>query len=177
VAGSSRPTSETRLEVSHVETENCPIWTFGRVSGFAQNVAPKADHIAQDLWRVRRVTDFPVIAIVDDHESFRQALARFLGAFAFCVRTFASGEEFLQSSELGVVECLLLDLAMPGMSGLEVKQQLGVRGLRIPTVFVTAHADDEVEPHLLAAGAIAMLPKPVDQQRLLCLVQGVVGKR
>ena len=93
------------------------------------------------------------------------------------VRTFASGEEFLQSSELGVVECLLLDLAMPGMSGLEVKQQLGVRGLRIPTVFVTAHADDDVEQHLLAAGAIAMLPKPVDQQRLLRLVQGIVGKQ
>jgi FixJ family two-component response regulator len=95
----------------------------------------------------------PVITIVDDHESFRQALARFLGTFGFCVRTFASGEAFLQSSEPGVVECLLLDLAMPGMSGLEVKQRLGVRGLRIPTVFVTAHADDEVEQHFLAAGA------------------------
>jgi FixJ family two-component response regulator len=108
------------------------------------------------------VTNVPVIAIVDDHESFREALARFLGTFGFCVRIFASGEAFLQSGELGVVECLLLDLAMPGMSGLEVKQQLGVRGLRIPTVFVTAHADDEVKQHLLAAGAIAMLPKPVD---------------
>ena len=118
-----------------------------------------------------------VIAIVDDDESFRRALARFLGTFAFCVRTFASGDDFLQSGELGVVECLLLDLVMPGMSGLEVKQQLGVRGLRIPTVFVTAHADDEMEQHLLAAGAIAMLPKPVDQERLLRLVQGVVGKR
>ena len=119
----------------------------------------------------------PVIAIVDDDESFRRALARFLGTFPFRVRTFASGEEFLQSSELGVVECLLLDLAMPGMSGLEVKQHLAARGLRIPTVFVTALADDEVEQHVLAAGAIAMLPKPVDQQRLLRLVQGVVGKR
>jgi FixJ family two-component response regulator len=117
-----------------------------------------------------------VIAIVDDDESFRRALARFLGTFAFCVRTFASGAEFLRSGELGVVECLLLDLAMPGMSGLEVKQQLAVRGLRIPTVFVTAHADDEMEQHLLAAGAIAMLPKPVDQEKLLRLVQGVVGQ-
>ena len=123
------------------------------------------------------MTNVPVIAIVDDHESFRQALARFLGTFGFCVRTFASGEAFLRSNELGVVECLLLDLAMPGMSGLEVKQLLGVRGLRIPTVFVTAHADDEVEQHFLAAGAIEMIPKPVDQRRLLRVVQGVVDRR
>ena len=121
--------------------------------------------------------DVPVIAIVDDDPSFREALERFLGTFAFRVRTFASGEEFLQSSELGCVAYLLLDLAMPGMSGLEVKQQLGARGLRIPTVFVTAHADDEVERHLLAAGAIAILPKPVDQQMLLRLVREVVGER
>ena len=69
--------------------------------------------------------DAPVIAIVDDDESFRQALERFLGTFAFSVRTFASGEEFLQSSEESFVACLLLDLAMPGMSGLDVQQKLG----------------------------------------------------
>ena len=117
-----------------------------------------------------------VIAIVDDDEFFRQALERFLGTFALCVRTFASGEEFLQFSELQFVACLLLDVAMPGMSGLEVQQQLRARGLRIPTVFVTANANDELQPHLLAAGAIAIVPKPVDQQMLLRLVQRVMGE-
>jgi FixJ family two-component response regulator len=117
-----------------------------------------------------------VIAIVDDDESFRQALERFLGACGFRVRPFASGEEFLQFSELRFVACLLLDVAMPGMSGLEVKQQLRTRGLRIPTVFVTAHSDDEVTPHLVAAGAISVLPKPVDQEMLLRLLQRVVGE-
>jgi len=120
--------------------------------------------------------DAPVIAIVDDDESFREALERFLGTFGFRVRTFPSGQEFLQSRELAVVACLLLDLVMPEMSGLEVKQQLGARGLRIPTVFVTANANDEMRPHLLAAGAIAILPKPVDQQMLLRVVQRVVGE-
>jgi len=123
------------------------------------------------------VREAPVIAIVDDDESFREALERFLGTFAFRVRTFASGEEFLESSELRFVACLLLDVAMPGMTGLEVKQQLRARGLGIPTVFVTAHADDEVTQHLVAAGAIAILPKPVDQQMLLHLVQRVVGEQ
>ena len=117
-----------------------------------------------------------VIAIVDDDESFREALERFLGTFALRVRSFASGEEFLESCESRFVACLLLDVAMPGMSGLEVTQQLRARGLRIPTVFVTAHADDEVRQHLMAAGAIAILPKPVDQQMLLRLVQQVVGE-
>src|SRR5262249_48684857 len=123
------------------------------------------------------VRDVPVIAIVDDDESFREALGRFLGTFAFRVRTFASGEDLLQSSELGAVSCLLLDLVMPGISGLEVAQQLATRGLRIPTVFVTAHANDVVEQHIVASGAIAILPKPVDQETLLRLVRGVVGER
>jgi FixJ family two-component response regulator len=122
------------------------------------------------------VRDAPVVAIVDDDESFREALERFLGTFAFRVRTFASGEELLQSGELRSVACLLLDLAMSGMSGLEVKQQLRARGLRIPTIFVTAHAGDEVEHQLVAACVIAILPKPVDQEMLLRLVQRVVGE-
>ena len=167
------------LEVRHVGTESCPVLAFQRKSrerrlagaGFRAESRPR-----RATREEAPVRDAPVIAIVDDDESFRQALERFLGTFAFRVRTFASGEEFLQSSELGRVACLLLDLAMPEMSGLELKQQLRARGLQIPTVFVTAHADDEVEQHLLAAGAIAILPKPVDQQMLLRLVQGVVGE-
>jgi len=121
------------------------------------------------------VRDVPVIAMVDDDASLREALERFLGTCGFRVRSFASGEELLESSELGFISCLLLDLAMPGVSGLEVQQQLRARRLQIPTVFVTAHADDEVERHLVAAGAIAILPKPVDQQMLLRLVQNDDG--
>jgi FixJ family two-component response regulator len=120
------------------------------------------------------VRDAPVIAIVDDDESFREALERFLGSLHFAFAALL-GEEYLQSSELRSVACRLLDVAMPGMSGLEVQQQLQARGLRIPTVFVTAHAVDEVAQHLMAAGAIEILPKPVDQQMLLRLVQSAMG--
>jgi FixJ family two-component response regulator len=142
----------------------------------AQYVALKPERTARRERRVP-VRDVPVIAIVDDDPSFREALERFLGTFTFRVRSFASGEEFLESGELRRVSCLLLDLAMPGMNGIEVKHELWARGLRIPTVFVTAHADDEVEQHLMAAGAIAILPKPVEQQMLLRLVQRVVGEQ
>src|SRR5262245_65775309 len=71
------------------------------------------------------VRDVPVIAIVDDDESFREALERFLGTFAFRIRTFASGEDFLHSSELQFVACLLLDVALPGICGLEGTTQIG----------------------------------------------------
>ena len=66
---------------------------------------------------------------------------------------------------------------MPGISELEVTQRLATHGLRIPTVFVTAHANDVVEQHLVASGSIAILPKPVDQEMLLRLVRGLVGER
>jgi FixJ family two-component response regulator len=108
------------------------------------------------------VRDVSVIAIVDDDASFREALERFLGTFAFRVRSFASGEELLQSTELRFVSC-------HGSSGPVVYE--------IQTVFVTAHADDEVGQRLVAAGAIAILAKPVDHQMLLRLVQTVVGEQ
>ena len=168
------------LEGRHVGTESYRVLAFQRKSRERRlaDAGCRAESRPHCATREEGpVRDVPVIAIVDDDQSFREALERFLGTFAFQVRTFASGGEFLESNELGLVGCVLLDLAMPGVSGLEVTQQLGVRGLRIPTVFVTAHADDEVEQHLLAAGAIAVLPKPVDQRVLLRLVQGVVGER
>ena len=83
-----------------------------------------------------QLRNVPVIPVVDDDESFREALARFLATFALKVRTFASGEDCLQYGELGVVSCLLRDPVMPGISGLEVTQRLATRGLRIATVFV-----------------------------------------
>jgi len=171
---------EAVVEVSHVGTENRPFAALRRASrerrkGGAVCRAETRPHPATR--EEGPVRDVPIIAIVDDDPSVREALERFLRTFTFRVRSFASGEEFLESSELGSVSCLLLDLAMPGMNGIEVKQELGARGLRIPTVFVTAHADDEMEQHLMAAGAIAILPKPVDQEMLLRLVRRVVGEQ
>src|SRR5262245_14073120 len=138
---------EAIVEVDHVATESCPVVAFRRT--YCERLQAGAGCRAES--RPHRATreeapvrDAPVIAIVDDDESFREALERFLGTFAFRVRTFASGEEFLESSEPGVVSCLLLDLVMPGMGGLELQRQLAARGLRIPTVFITAHADDEM---------------------------------
>jgi len=79
-----------------------------------------------------------VIAVVDDDESFRDALQRLLRTLGYQVQAFASGEEFVRSSHLGLVACVILDLALPGMSGLEVQHQLAARGLQIAIAVVTA---------------------------------------
>lgn len=115
--------------------------------------------------------DARVIAVVDDDEGFRSALQRFLRIFAFQVEAFASGEEFLRSNRLDAVGCIILDVAMPEMSGLQVQQQVVSRGLQIPIVFVTAHWDDEVGRHAAAGGARAVLRKPVDHEELVRLVR------
>jgi FixJ family two-component response regulator len=167
------------LEVSHVATASCPVLALQRKSPDPRRAGTgfRDENRMHDATREEVLArEVPVIAIVDDDESFRRALERFLGTFAFRVRTFASGKEFLQSSGLDSVACLLLDLVMPGMSGLEMKQELAARGLRIPTVFVTAHADDAMALYLMTAGAISILRKLVDQQMLLRLVQGVVDR-
>jgi two-component system, LuxR family, response regulator FixJ len=111
-----------------------------------------------------------VVAVVDDDEGFRSALQWFLRMCAFQVEAFASGEEFLRLSRLDAVGCVILDLAMPEMTGLEVQQQLAMRGLQIPIVFVTAHRDDELGQRAAAAGALAVLRKPVDHEELVRLV-------
>ena len=117
----------------------------------------------------------PLIAVVDDDEGFRNALQLFLRTFAFEVEAFASGEEFLRSSRLEAVGCVILDLAMPEMNGLEVQRQLAARGLQIPIVFVTAHRDDFLGQRASATGALAVLRKPVDDEKLVRLVREALG--
>jgi len=119
--------------------------------------------------------DARVIAVVDDDEGFRDAVQRFLRTFEFQVEAFASGEELLQSSRLDAVGCVILDLAMPGMNGLEVRQQLAARGLQFPIVFVTAHRDEDLGQGVSAAGALAVLRKPVDHEELVRLVREALG--
>jgi two-component system response regulator FixJ len=121
--------------------------------------------------------DARVIAVVDDDQGFRDALHLFLRTFAFQVEAFASGEGFLRSSRLDAVGCVILDLAMPEMDGLEVQKQLAARSLQIPIVFVTAHRDDHLGQRASAAGALAVLRKPVDHEALVRLVREALGRQ
>ena len=108
-----------------------------------------------------------LVAIVDDDESVRESLPDLLREFGFAPRAFSSAEAFLASDVVGETSCLLLDVAMPGMSGPELQQELRRRRQTIPIVFITAHSDESVRPRLLAEGAVECLFKPFSETALL----------
>jgi FixJ family two-component response regulator len=108
-----------------------------------------------------------VLSLVDDDDSVRKATARLIESFGFTVEVFASGEEFLCFGSLRTTSCLVLDVQMPGMSGLQLQSQLAARGYRIPIIFITAHPDEEIRAQALEAGAVAFLTKPFGEETLL----------
>jgi len=109
----------------------------------------------------------PLISVVDDDESVRESLPDLLRECGFAVRAFSSAEEFLASDYLGQTRCLVLDVAMPGMSGPDLQQELARRRQEIPIVFITAHRDEDVRPRLLERGAVECLFKPFSETALL----------
>lgn len=109
----------------------------------------------------------PLISVVDDDESVRESLPDLLREFGFAARAFSSAEEFLASDYIGQTQCLVLDVAMPGMSGPDLQQELTRRRQEIPIVFITAHRDDAVRPRLLERGAVECLFKPFSETALL----------
>jgi FixJ family two-component response regulator len=102
----------------------------------------------------------PLVSVVDDDESVRESLPDLLKQFGFAARAFASAEEFLASDYLGETRCLILDIAMPGMSGPDLQRELTRRRYDFPIVFITAAVDETVRPRLLEKGAVACLFKP-----------------
>ena len=108
-----------------------------------------------------------LVSVVDDDESMREALPDLLRQFGFAAEAFASAEAFLASEFVGETSCLLLDVAMPGMSGPDLQQELTRRRQRIPIVFITAYGDAPVLRRLLARGAVRCLVKPFSDAALL----------
>ena len=115
-----------------------------------------------------------LVTVIDDDESVRESLPDLLREFGYAVDTFASSEEFLASGDLGSTRCLILDVAMPGMSGPELHRELQRRGGAIPVVFITAHADEAMRPRLLAQGAVDCLFKPFTEGALLAAIHTAV---
>src|ERR1700681_2065604 len=101
----------------------------------------------------------PLVSVVDDDESVRESLPDLLREFGFAAQAFSSAEEFLASDCVCRTGCLILDVAMPGMSGPDLQRELTLRRKEIPIVFITAHGDETVRPRLLEQGAVACLFK------------------
>jgi len=106
----------------------------------------------------------PLISIVDDDEWIRGALEALVRSLGFATRTFASAEAFLQSSVVGETRCLMLDVQLPKMSGVELQHHLSHLGFEIPIIFITAYPDERVKARALNGGAICFLHKPIDLQ-------------
>jgi len=115
------------------------------------------------------------IAVVDDDPSVLKALRRLLRSRAWDARTYGSGPEFLAALPDGLPKCLIVDLQMPEMSGVELQQHLARRGIRIPTIVITAHGDAGVRERCEAAGAIAFLLKPLQDISLFSAIDRAIG--
>ena len=118
-----------------------------------------------------------LIAIVDDDESVREATTSLLKSNGLRAETFSSAEEFLKSPLVENTKCLLLDLGMPGMNGLELQRRLAAEGRRIPIIFITAHDNIESRREAMRAGAVDFLPKPFSEEALLNAIRSTLERQ
>jgi FixJ family two-component response regulator len=116
-----------------------------------------------------------LVVIVDDDELMRSALHGLMKAAGFQALTFASAEEFLNSGEQERTACLIADIRMPGMSGLDLQSQLNRDRIRIPIIFITARGDEKMRMQALRAGAVEFLTKPFDDDALLDSVRAALN--
>jgi FixJ family two-component response regulator len=122
------------------------------------------------------LTKIGIIAIVDDDEPLREALGSVLKAAGFLIDTFASAEEFLDFPDRGKIACLILDVRLPGMSGIELQRRLLEIDNPVPIIFVTAHGDESLRDLVMKAGAAGFLNKPVRSDALLKEIRAAIQK-
>ena len=119
----------------------------------------------------------PFIAVVDDDQSVREALENLISSVGCEVKLFASAEAFLDSDAPANTDCAVLDLRLPGISGLELQRKLAADGQSIPAVIITAQGDDKVRAEAVAAGAIAFLKKPFKEEVLLAAIESALKRK
>ena len=117
----------------------------------------------------------PWIAVVDDDPAVLKALSRLLRSRAFRVQTFESGQDFLAALPHGLPECLIVDLQMPGMSGLDLQQHLARNGIPIPIIMITAHGEAALRGRHEQAGLVAFLLKPLQESSLFAAIDKAIG--
>jgi len=113
----------------------------------------------------------PLISVVDDDESMREAMRGLMKSLGYTAEAFASAEEFLNSRKVRRTSCLIADVQMPGMTGLELYRHLVASGRTIPTILITAYPDDRVRERALGDGVVCYLTKPFDENDLLTCIR------
>lgn len=117
-----------------------------------------------------------LISVVDDDESVRRTTTLLIESFGFRAATFESAETFLRSGHLYDTSCLVVDVQMPGMSGLQLQSHLAAAGCGIPIIFITAYESDDSRQRAMQAGAAAFLGKPFNDEQLLQTIRSVLGQ-
>jgi FixJ family two-component response regulator len=117
----------------------------------------------------------PLISIIDDDESMRESTKGLIRSLGHEAATFASAEEFLQSDHWSHTCCLITDVRMPGLSGIELQNSLIARGIRVPTIFITAFPEEDTRLHAMTAGAVGYLGKPFSEESLLKCIDAALG--
>jgi FixJ family two-component response regulator len=123
------------------------------------------------------LSDTPVISIIDDDPLVRDATNDLIRALGYRAETFASAEEFLRSERMNDTACLITDVQMPGLSGIELQTTLIARGSNTPIIFVTAFPEERIRRRALEAGAIGFLSKPFDEERLIEYLDTALNSR
>ena len=117
-----------------------------------------------------------LISIVDDDESSRRAIANFINSLGYAAVAFGSAEDFLKSGRLDSTACLISDVQMPGMSGIELQDRLLARGYRLPIIFITAYPEASARERALASGASGFLTKPFNEEKLISHLDDVLAE-
>lgn len=117
----------------------------------------------------------PLIFIIDDDASLRAALVRLVRSFGYRAHGFASAEDFIDADVIRSCSCVITDIHMPGMSGIELKRVIDGRGCSVPFIMITARAEPELERSALASGALCFLRKPIDSRALVQCIESVLG--
>jgi CheY-like chemotaxis protein len=157
-AGQMMKHASIGIGVQHTLVSRCSGGEARILRGMAKRATASA--------RARAVPEKALVSVVDDDESVRESLPDLLRELGFAAQAFVSAEEFLTSRYVAPTRCLILDIAMPGMSGPELQQELTRRGQDKKIIFITARSDETVRRHLLAQGAVDCLFKPFSEQEL-----------
>ena len=118
----------------------------------------------------------PLISIVDNDDSLRCSLGNLLRSLGFRVQEFASAQAFIGAQNARETACLILDVRMPGMTGLDLQRHIAASGWRVPIAFITSHADDDARTRALAAGAVAFLFKPFREKEILDAINAALSR-
>jgi CheY-like chemotaxis protein len=160
--------SQALAEYTHVQRNFTDVTVRDKV--------PEEQSAADSNGRVT-VQEISVISIVDDDESVREATKTLLRSVGYQVQTFASAENLLNSGALGETQCLILDVRMPGIDGLELQRRLNAEGFRVPIIFITAHGDGALRRRVIEEGAVDLLDKPFSASSFLATVETALGHK